>query len=227
MDNNPQSNVSEKYAVYTVGSDGKSILSVVVDSHDEAKKELEKLKSGTACVKINKSKVENFGKDGEKIIESTEVECWKKEDNASSSVEKLSSFQKAQEMAAPVIADGSGDNLNAGGNTIIPAAIETAKKSFKEKLEVFYGYFSNHGDLMGIGYGFFPSTVKAVESNGVGSPSGNIGTDGKPEIIVDEKEEIKKLAAEVAELKEKISELISLEKEENEESGDSDDEGKD
>jgi hypothetical protein len=225
-------NISEKYAVYTVGSDGKSVLSVVVDSHDEAKRELEKLKSGTACVKINKSKVENFGKDGEKVVESIEVECWKKEDEVAG--DKLSSFQKAPETApvAPASTDASG-NLGAGGTA--PLSAEPVKKSFKENLEAFYGYFSADGDLIGVGYGFFPSAIKPESSNGTQSLSGNVGADGKPEVVIDEKEEIKKLTAEVAEMKEKLNELVSLEKKEHDDedsgddagSNDNDDESKD
>lgn len=209
-------NILEKYAVYTVGSDGKSVLSVVVDSHDEAKKELDKLKSATTCVKINKSRVENFGKEGEKVIESTEVECWKKE-NDTASGDKLSTFQKAPEAVAPAITDGTGGSNVTG--SALPAVTEQVKKTFKEKLEAFYDYFSNHGDLIGLGYGFFPSTVKPESSNG--TPSGNIGTDGKPEVVVDEKEEIKKLTEEVAGMKEELSKLVSLEKGEGDNAGSS------
>jgi hypothetical protein len=238
MENNGQStvttnpvasNVTEKYAVYSLGADGKDVLSVVVDTQDEAKKELEKLKSGTACVKINKSKVENFGKDGEKIIESVEVECWKKENEVAG--DKLSSFQKTPEVAVvPPMVAGAG--LNGGGSST-PTIAEPAKKTFKEKLEMFYGYFSTDGDLMGVGYGFFPTAKPEI--SGAELSSGNVGADGKPAVIIDEKEEIKKLTAEVAEMKEKLNELVSLEKgeddgEEKEESGDgkdNDDDSKD
>jgi hypothetical protein len=234
MENNGQSavvatpvtpNMTEKYAVYSLGADGKDVLSVVVDTQDEAKKELEKLKSGTTCIKINKSKVENFGKDGEKVIESVEVECWKKENEVAG--DKLSSFQKAPD--APVVSN-SGSSPNAGGDSVA----SPTPKTYQEKLNLFYNYYSNDGDLIGVGFGFFPST-KTESSNGTELPSGNVGADGKPEVVIDEKEEIKKLTAEVAEMKEKLNELVSLEKgeddgDEKEESGDgkdNDDDSKD
>lgn len=229
MDNNIQSSVSEKYAVYTLGADGKDVLSVVVDSHDDAKKELEKLKSGTACIKINKSKVENFGKEGEKTIESVEVECWKKE-NESSSGDKLSSFQKAPE-ATPVSANGG----EAPAINSLPNPIN--ENSFQKKLNAFYDYYSHSGDIIGVGFGFFPAPIASLETtsaiasqvpangssdnaSGQALPSSESGIKGG-----DEKDEIKKLTAEISELKEKINELVKVEKEEheNDDSNDKDD----
>lgn len=231
MDNNIQNNVSEKYAVYTVGSDGKNVLSVVVDSHDEAKKELEKLKIGTACVKINKSKVENFGKDGERTIESTEVECWNKENEGDS---KLSSFQKAPDTTLE----------SNGGEAKAPTINSPAvANSFQGKLNAFYDYYSNSGDLMGIGFGFFPPPAEKTEIKSEptaviaqptitpleASPALSVPIQSQPPAPIDsgvmvdgqkkdegvDSNDIKKLTNEVAGLKEKINELINAEKDED------------
>lgn len=205
-----ENNISEKYAVYTVGADGKNVLSVVVDSHDEAKKELEKLKSGTDCIKINRCKVENFAKEGEKITESVEVECWKKENEPSP--DKLSNFQKSAEVLS--VAPIENNNLGAGGsasavNDIAKPAL-SIKETLKSNLESFYNYYSVDGDFIGVKYGFFPY-MESVNSSGQNSVSENIGSNPLPS----EADEIKKLTNEISELKSKINELISVEKEEN------------
>ncbi len=223
-----ENSISEKYAVYTISSDGKESLSVVVDSHEQAKKELDKLKSGTTCVKINKTKIENFGKEGEKVIESSEVECWKADDNSGS--DKLSSFQKAPDatssasgvepnkMVEPVVVSGLTDTIK--------------KKTFQEKLNSFYDFYSHSGDLIGVGFAFFPAPTGVLEATTATTIDNNTNSSGQTlpssESGIkegDEKDEIKKLTAEVSELKEKINELISVEKEEDADEEDGKDKG--
>lgn len=159
-----------KYAVYSVGGDGKDVLSVAVDSHDGAKMELEKLKSGNGivCVKIKKCKVENFGKEGEKILESEEVECWNK---PADDAQKLSSLHQSTNGAAstpspaaapapsPVtVSAQAGDNSMSAGGAV----------SEKDKeLISFLNDYADNGDLMGLGYGFFKK--KSANENGSAS----------------------------------------------------------
>lgn len=217
-------NISEKYAVYTnSGSDPKDVLAVVVDSHDQAKAELEKFKGSAACVTIKKSKVENFGKEGERVTESSEVECWRKQNEGS---EKLSGFQKSSDT---IVAASGGDTQVVSSTPIVSA--------FQKNADIFYEYYSNSGDLLGLGFGFFGDAQKNVEQSVAIPPAINAGGESsltqpspqaQPPVIattnnnepvvsaekkvdgatVDGNIEIKNLATEVSQLKEKINELI-------------------
>jgi len=206
-----------KYAVYSVGGDGKDVLSVAVDSHDAAKTELEKLKSGNgiACIKIKKCKVENFGKEGERIIESEEVECWNK---PSGDAQKLSSLHQQSSAAAPA------PSSSTATATATPAPVQADANSMgaggavseKEKEVIaFLNDYADTGDLLGLGYGFFKE--KSSNGNGGAAPIiGNNNTGGAPavktfEVEGDEvkikKDRLHKLKEELESLTKEITEI--------------------
>lgn len=68
-------NVSIKHAVY-INKDGKDVLEVVRDTPEQAKADMEKLKSQSSRIRIEKANIQNFGKDGEKIVSSQIIESW-------------------------------------------------------------------------------------------------------------------------------------------------------
>lgn len=238
MENN---NISEKYAVYiNGGGDAKDVLSVVVDSSDEAKKELEKLKQGSACVKIKKSKVENFGGANERVIESSEVECWKKEND---SADKLSAFQKTSETTPVAAVGGDVGKIepiaNSIGNVAPAVNIPVKESALQKNLNSFFEFYSNDGDFLGLKYGFFIAPEKKEEpvSNTESDAAGltqnppsqnqmpvateNVLVDGEKKIEGNITAEMKKLTDEIADLKTKINELVEGKKEEvDDEKGD-------
>lgn len=201
-----------KYAVYSVGGDGKDVLSVAVDSHDAAKTELEKLKSGNGivCIKIKKCKVENFGKEGERIIESEEVECWNK---PSGDAQKLSSLHQQSPAAAPAPSSSLTSNpAPVQPDAAFGAGGTTASEKDKDMIS-FLNDYADNGDLMGLGYGFFKEKVASENGGAVSMPTTNTGGTPTPkpsfEVEGDEvkikKDRLHKLKEELESLTKEIS----------------------
>jgi len=114
-----------KFVIYT---DDQSEPKTVVDTLDEAKKELETLKGQHTKVKIDKATVKNFGKDNEEIVASETAEKWEKE------------TPKDPEPAPAATPDSEKEG---DGKTPDEPIEKEVEQSFKE-------YYENNGALVGL-----------------------------------------------------------------------------